>query len=206
MPAPDPDIWRSYASAPAPGTALIALADLPEGATPLRVEGPNGAFPLLLIRRGAAVRRTSINAADHPQGGPAGRRHGRISVFRCQPLRRADGLQGIQQTLQDQDLRGVGIAVPGEGWFGPRRGRVSAGIGRHVVCRCDLRLPTGRRSHILRPVARISFVDWYVDLHRARRRRYFVLQAVIGAFQRRHAADQPVFRHMSGNDLMRQGT
>ena len=64
MPAPDPDIWRSYASAPAPGTALIALADLPEGATPLRVEGPNGAFPLLLIRRGAAVH-AFVNACPH---------------------------------------------------------------------------------------------------------------------------------------------
>ena len=61
---PDTDAWKTFSSAPAPGAEIIALSDLPEGATPLRHDGPNGAFPLLLIRRGAAVH-AFVNACPH---------------------------------------------------------------------------------------------------------------------------------------------
>lgn len=56
--------WSDYASAPPLGTAVAPLAALAEGATALTVESEKGRFPLIVVRRGAAVH-AFVNACPH---------------------------------------------------------------------------------------------------------------------------------------------
>ena len=56
--------WRGYASAPPEGTSVAPLGAVGEGATTLTVSSPNGEFPLIVVRRGGAIR-GFVNACPH---------------------------------------------------------------------------------------------------------------------------------------------
>lgn len=59
MSAGDPEAWRSYASAPAIGAAVMAARDL-SGPAPVMVDG----FPLIVLRVAGAPR-AYVNACPH---------------------------------------------------------------------------------------------------------------------------------------------
>ena len=59
------EAWRSYASAPPPGTRVCAADAIPEGsAQAVVVTSAAGDFPLLVLRRGGAVL-GYVNACPH---------------------------------------------------------------------------------------------------------------------------------------------
>jgi nitrite reductase/ring-hydroxylating ferredoxin subunit len=53
--------WKSYRGAPAPGSSICALADVPEGGTLCLAPG---GFPLVLVRAGDGVQ-GFVNACPH---------------------------------------------------------------------------------------------------------------------------------------------
>jgi nitrite reductase/ring-hydroxylating ferredoxin subunit len=102
MMAGDPEAWRSYASTPAIGAAVMRGADL-DAPTPVMV----GDFPLIVLRTGGGLR-AYVNACPH-QFLPLDH-HGNAIVS-------ADGsrlmctVHGAQFTAED----GAGVAGPGLG-------------------------------------------------------------------------------------------
>lgn len=58
--------WQQYRSAPAPGTRLVRLEELPSGTTrSLTLRGEQGSFPLLLVRLGNGTPLGYVNACPH---------------------------------------------------------------------------------------------------------------------------------------------
>ncbi|AUH64001.1 Rieske (2Fe-2S) protein [Paracoccus zhejiangensis] len=55
--------WTDYSTAPAPGTPIATLSEV-SGAMTLMLDGPQGEFPLLLVRAGEAVH-AYVNACPH---------------------------------------------------------------------------------------------------------------------------------------------
>lgn len=57
--------WREHPDAPAPGTALLALADIPEGEGRERLFGKGHAALSLVVVRKAGVAYAYVNACPH---------------------------------------------------------------------------------------------------------------------------------------------
>ena len=101
------DAWRGYASAPDEGAAVIALRDLPAGATALTLKGPRGAFPVIALRAGDGLR-AWVNACPH-QFLPLD--HHGPNILSADGTRLMCTVHGAQFGAED----GVGVAGPGLG-------------------------------------------------------------------------------------------
>ncbi|MFT4794050.1 MAG: nitrite reductase/ring-hydroxylating ferredoxin subunit [Paracoccaceae bacterium] len=100
------EAWRSYASAPAPGAAIMRDADV-IGAATVDVDGPSGAFPVIVLRVGGAIC-AYVNACPH-QYLPLN--HRGPQIVSADGARLMCTVHGAQFRAED----GVGVAGPGLG-------------------------------------------------------------------------------------------
>lgn len=101
------EAWKGYRHAPAPGTAIRPLADMPEpGTLCLDLAG----FPLLLVRAGGALR-AYVNACPH-QYLPLDHKGARILSFDGRMLRCTSHAAGfLAETGEGVEGPGAGLAL-----------------------------------------------------------------------------------------------